>query len=176
MDGLMKMSGLKVDYLCFFFGCQVIFVSFNQFFSGVCVMESLKSGNTLPRLSGEQPICSKASLQIGLCTMSFVFCIRVVTYITSSLPYGCISSQVSFLMSLFLNAVRQENRKTRFNAGAQHNIVLRKMLLVSRDCLNTLKETIRGILYFSVTEGGMDIGTERYLSVFSFAHRQFKQV
>ena len=53
MDGLMKVSGLKVDYLCYFLGRQVIFVSFNQFFNGVCVMESLKSGNTLPRLSGE---------------------------------------------------------------------------------------------------------------------------
>ena len=53
MDGLMKVSGLKVDYLCYFLGRQVIFVSFSQFFSGACVMESLKSGNTLPRFSGE---------------------------------------------------------------------------------------------------------------------------
>ncbi len=67
--------------------------------------------------------------------MSFVFCIRVVTYITPSLPYGCISSQVSFLMSLFLKAVRQENRKARFKAGAEHGVDAKR---ITSSCENTL--------------------------------------
>lgn len=67
--------------------------------------------------------------------MSFVFCIRVVTYITPSLPYGCISSQVSFLMSLFLKAVMQENRKARFKAGAEHGVDAKR---ITSSCENTL--------------------------------------
>ena len=66
--------------------------------------------------------------------MSFVFCIRVVTYITSSLPYGCISSQVSFLMSLFLNAVRQENRKARFKAGAEQGVDAKRITSSCERC------------------------------------------
>ena len=68
--------------------------------------------------------------------MSFVFCIRVVTYITPSLPYGCISSQVSFLMSLFLNAVRQENRKARFNAGVEHGVDAKRITSSCERCWN----------------------------------------
>ncbi|WP_288590604.1 hypothetical protein [Prevotella pectinovora] len=49
-----------------------------------------------------------------------------MTYITPSLPYGCISSQVSFLMSLYFNAVRQENRKALFKAGAEHGVDVKR--------------------------------------------------
>ena len=66
--------------------------------------------------------------------MSFVFCILVVTYITPSLPYGCISSQVSFLMSLFRNAVRQENRKARFKAGAEHGVDAKRITSSCERC------------------------------------------
>ena len=62
------------------------------------------------------------------------FCIRVVTYITPSLPYGCISSQVSFLMSLFLKAVRQENRNARFKAGAEQGVDAKRITSSCERC------------------------------------------
>ena len=36
------------------------------------------------------------------------------------------------------------------------NLVLRKMLLVSRNCLDTLQETVRVLLYLAVTIGRVD--------------------
>ena len=56
------------------------------------------------------------------------------------------------------------------------NLVLRKMLLVKRNYLDTLQETVRVLLYLMVTIGCVDLSTESYLSVSSFAPRQFKQV
>ena len=58
----------------------------------------------------------------------------LVTYITPSLPYDCISSQVSFLMSLFLNAVRQENRKARFKAGAEQGVDAKRITSSCERC------------------------------------------
>lgn len=55
------------------------------------------------------------------------FKIHMITYITPSLPYGCIPSQVSFLMSLFINAVRQENRKALFKTGAEHGMGVKRI-------------------------------------------------
>ena len=54
--------------------------------------------------------------------------------ITPSLPYGCIPSQVSFLMSLFRNAVRQENRKARFKAGAEHGVDAKRITSSCERC------------------------------------------
>ena len=56
------------------------------------------------------------------------------------------------------------------------NLVLWKMILVSRDGLDALQESILVLLNLSVTKGCVDWSTESYLSVFSFAPRQLKQV
>lgn len=60
-------------------------------------------------------------------------------------------------MSLFLNAVRQENKKARFNAGGgAWSGCQAEMLLVCRDCLDALQENIRILHYLMVTIGCVD--------------------
>ena len=56
------------------------------------------------------------------------------------------------------------------------NLILWKMLLVSRNGLDAFQKAIWVLLYLMVTIGCVYWSTERYLSVFSFAHQQFKQV
>ena len=47
--------------------------------------------------------------------------------------------------------------RSRAWSGCQaDNLVLRKMLLVCRDCLDTLQETVRVLLYLMVTIGCVD--------------------
>ena len=93
-----------------------------------------------------------------------------------------------FFPSELLNVAFSQCRKTGEQKGSLQsrsrawcgcqadNLVLWKMLLVSRDCLDTLQETVRVLLYLAVTIGSVDWSTESYLSVFPFAHQQFKQV
>ena len=88
-------------------------------FSGPCSILSLKPSKISP--SHRSPSSLYASSLMGLCTICFVFCIRVVTNILP-LVYGCICCQVSCLISLFRNPVRQPKRNALFKTSSSQGV------------------------------------------------------
>ena len=132
--------------------------------SGPCSILSLKPSKISP--SPRSPNSPQASSLIGLCTISLVFCIRVVTNILP-LVYGCICCQVSCLMSLFLNPVRQAKRKALFNTSSSQGVSasrissswLKCSLMVGMHSMRS-KKAVWVLLYLPVTVGGMQDGTE----------------